>query len=204
VLVYCRVGVLSCWCIVMLVVLSCWCIVVLVYCPVGALLCWCIVVLVYCRVGVLSCWCIVGCTYLIYLNTFSNCLVVVLLCCWMYIPDLPTYLEGKGKLNTSVKFWNDLCWVMWQRGNDPTKVLYNCRIIVQLQFNFTTAKKFHNCNILRRNNTKKSQLLFHFTTAKKLYNCKTNAQQQKNVQLRNKFIAILIRRHLQDILRGKS
>ncbi len=41
-LVYCCVGVLLCWCIV-----------VLVYCCVGVLLCWCIVVLVYCRVGVL-------------------------------------------------------------------------------------------------------------------------------------------------------
>ncbi len=57
-LVYCCVGVLSCWCIVLLVyccvgVLSCWCTVVL----------WCIVILVYCRVGILSCWFIVVLIY---------------------------------------------------------------------------------------------------------------------------------------------
>jgi hypothetical protein len=39
--VYCHVGVLLCWCIV-----------VLVYCCVGVLSCWFIVVLVYCSVGV--------------------------------------------------------------------------------------------------------------------------------------------------------
>jgi hypothetical protein len=33
----------------------------------------------------------------------------------------------------------------WERGNDPTKVLYNCKKNVQLQFNFTTAKKMYNC-----------------------------------------------------------
>ena len=43
----CHVGILLCWCIVMLV-----------YFCVGVLSCWCIVVLVYCCVGVLSCWCI--------------------------------------------------------------------------------------------------------------------------------------------------
>ncbi len=84
----------------------------------------------------------------------------------------------------------------WELGNNPTKVLYNCRKVVQLQFNFTTAKKcttaisFHNCNFFVGTIEKKSQLQFHFTTAKKLYNCKTNAQQQKNVQLQNKFIAM--------------
>jgi hypothetical protein len=36
-------------------VLSCWCIVVVMYCHVGVLSCWCIVMLVYSRVGVLSC-----------------------------------------------------------------------------------------------------------------------------------------------------
>jgi hypothetical protein len=56
-------------------VLSCWCIVVVVYCCVGVLSCWCIVMLVYFCVGVLLCWCI-----------------VVLVYCWMYIPDLPKYL----------------------------------------------------------------------------------------------------------------
>jgi hypothetical protein len=84
-LVYCHVGILSCWCIVVLMyccvdVLSCWCIVMLVYCGNGVLLCfcfllcWCIAMLVYCCVGVLSCWCI-----------------IVLVYCWMYIPDLPIY-----------------------------------------------------------------------------------------------------------------
>ncbi len=68
VLVYCHVGVLSCWCILMLVyccicVLSCLCIAVLVYCCVGVLLCWFIVMLVYCCVGVLSYWCIVVMVY---------------------------------------------------------------------------------------------------------------------------------------------
>ncbi len=73
----------------------------------------------------------------------------------------------------------------WEHGKDLTKVLYNCRKIVQLKFNFTTAKKcttaisFHNFKSLRWNNRKNAQLLFHFTTAKKLYNYKTNAQQQK-------------------------
>ncbi len=46
-LVYCCVGILLCWCIVVLVY------VMLVYCCVGVLLPWCIVVLVYYRVGVL-------------------------------------------------------------------------------------------------------------------------------------------------------
>ncbi len=65
----CHVGILLCWCIVVLVYccvgllldeeLSCWCIVVLVYCGVGVLSCWCIVALVYCCVGVLSCWCMI-------------------------------------------------------------------------------------------------------------------------------------------------
>jgi hypothetical protein len=75
---------------------------------------------------------------------------------------------------------------MCERGNVLTKVLYNCRKIVQLQFNFTTAKKcttaiFHfttakfYIGIIELN----AQLLFHVTTAKKLHNCKTNAQQQK-------------------------
>ncbi len=59
-LVFCCVDVLSCWYIAVLVVycrigvLLCLCIVVLVYCHVVMLSCWCIVVLVYCCVGVLS------------------------------------------------------------------------------------------------------------------------------------------------------
>jgi hypothetical protein len=65
----CHVGILSHWCIVVLVyccvgyccvgVLLCWSIVMFVYCRVGVLSCCCIVVLVYCCVSVLSCWCIV-------------------------------------------------------------------------------------------------------------------------------------------------
>ncbi len=79
----CHVGILSCWCIVMLVyccvgVLSCWCIVVLVYFHVGVLSCWCIVVLVYCHVGVLSCWFIVVLVY---------CCVGVLLCWCMIVTN---------------------------------------------------------------------------------------------------------------------
>ncbi len=119
--------------------------------------------------------------------------------------------ESKGKWSTSVRFWNDLCQVMWERGNDPTKVLYNCRKIVQL-LNFTTAKKnvqllihFTTANFYVGIIQKNAQLLFHFTTVKKLYNCKTkNAQQQKKLHLQNKFIAKLMRRHLRDILCGKS
>ncbi len=85
VLVNCRVGVLLCWCIFMLVychvgVLSCWCIVVLVYWRVDVLLCWCIVVLVYCRVGVLSCWCIVMLVYCC-IDVLSCCCIVVLVYC---------------------------------------------------------------------------------------------------------------------------
>jgi hypothetical protein len=87
----CHVGVLWCWCIVVLVyccvgycrggALLCWCIVVLVYCRVSVLSCWCIVVLVYCHVSVLSCWCIVMLVY-----------------CLMYIPNLPKYLVVVGLL----------------------------------------------------------------------------------------------------------
>ncbi len=40
-------------------ILLCWCIVVLVHCCVGVLSCWCFAVLVYCCVGVLLCWCVV-------------------------------------------------------------------------------------------------------------------------------------------------
>jgi hypothetical protein len=36
----------------------------LVYCRVGVLSCWCIVGLVYCRIGILSCWCIVVLVYI--------------------------------------------------------------------------------------------------------------------------------------------
>ncbi len=43
------------------------------------------------------------------------------------------------------QIWNDLCQVTWEHGNNPTKVLYNCRKNVQPQFNFTTAKKMYNC-----------------------------------------------------------
>ncbi len=118
--------------------------------------------------------------------------------------------EGKEKWSTSVRFWNDLCWVRWERGNNPTKVLYNCRkmysckLISQLQKKGTTAISFHDCKILRRNNRKNGTTAISFTTAKKLYNCKTNAQRQINVQLWNKFIAILMRMHLQDILHMRN
>jgi hypothetical protein len=69
--------------------------------------------------------------------------------------------------------------VIWERGYDLTKVLYNCRKIVQLQFDFTTAKKcttaisFHNCKIERRNNRNKC------TTAISVHNCQKNVQLQK-------------------------
>ncbi len=147
---------------------------------------------------------------------------------WCYFPDLRNFwwefwhspcvpgtyaavpwslrIEGRGKWSTSVR-WNDLCWVMWERGIDPTKVLCNCRKNVQLQFNFTTAKKcttaisFHNCKILRRNN--RIKFTTAFTTAKKLHNCKTNAQQQKNCTTAKQIYCILMRRHLHDTLRGK-
>ncbi len=85
-------------------------------------------------------------------------------------------------MTTSVRFWNDICQVTWERGNNPT----NCRKNVQLQFNFTTAKNcttaisFHNCEILCRNNRIKSTTAISFHNWEKLHNCKTNAQQQKN------------------------
>ncbi len=57
--VYCCVGVLSCWYIV-----------VLLYCHVGVLLCWCSVVF-----GVLLCWCVVLLVYccVAYCRYIMNC-----------------------------------------------------------------------------------------------------------------------------------
>ncbi len=62
------------------------------------------------------------------------------------------FLEGKENWSTSVWFWNVHCWVTMGAWKWPKKGLYNCRKIVQLHFNFTTAKNV--------------QLQFHFTTAK--------------------------------------
>jgi hypothetical protein len=52
-LVFCLVGLLSCWSFVLLVIclvghLSCWSIVLLVFCLVGLLSCWSFVLLVFC------------------------------------------------------------------------------------------------------------------------------------------------------------
>jgi hypothetical protein len=62
-------------------------------------------------------------------------------------------------------------------GNDPTKVLYNCRKKCTTAFNFTTEKNlfttaisFHKCKILHRNNRIKC------TTAISFHNCKKIAQ----------------------------